>query len=1177
MKRNILALMMALCMLVSALPVEALADALRDVDDEILELSGELEPELPDFEEEIPENEEESQVVEGELPVEEGEEAGAQPIQITELLRELGELIFGTESDAPQSEAVDAVPQSDAMTPLPEEKPAPEKAAEEQPVQADADKAVAENGAEEGTQQPVEDVQQAEDTEAVQSGEAAEGEDAAQAVKQPGEVPAVQQTVEQPGEVPAVQETGDQSGEVPAVQETGDQPGNAEDVKSGEALPEDIGAEMQTSENEDATLKPEENTAERKEAPEAGETSDTDAETIVEAPPEGEQAAGEGMDAKADGDSDENAKDDDKEANDGEDKAADDAEKNEEKNEENSEENAGENAEDGIGDEDPEADAQQQLEAQAAMEALTVSQASITLAVGETAALTSGGGSGGITWTSENPGIAAVDANGVITAVAMGATRVVATDSGAQTAACEVNVVAAFSGAVFESNSLAIGLGEVVDLSAFAAIDEKAFGGASLSSSNPGIASVGADGKVTGAALGEARITANCNGQVDAIVIAVKPAPAAISLPYKTLRIGKGDRVRIRANLGDGASTLTCTSGKKKVVGVSKGGIVRGLKKGTAIVTVRTFNGLKARVKVVVKGAPGRITPAVNPLLLGVGETYTLTYKTPKGTAGSVKFTGDNPAAFSVNAFTGEITGIAPGAGNVTLTSYNGRTAVCPVTVLAAPTSVGIDPATLSVAKKKKIQLKAVFNEGAWANATYQSLNPRIAKVSQSGMVTGLRVGQAVIRVTTYVPGVAADVTFTVMGPPSRVWLDQKTMGANVGQPFKIEPRIPAGSKTTFKFKSSNRKIATVSKDGVVTPKKKGKVKITITTHNKKKCTLTLKVANPGQINQIKLNGSAPVLFIGDSWQVPYVCTPATATPALTWTSSNTSVAVVDAAGVVTAVGYGQTTIKAVPAGNKKVSLKFTLSVQTRELTLDIPARTTDVAGIPGNLAMIDNIRKSALSEIARLQGAGTINGDSAARRTEIVNAIFTNYAFPWMTPSKQNYWKAANSENGAKDFKPDRVYYGLPYISGSGANRRYSVAQALAEQRYTDSGMGYYVLNKGAYLNGKYVGNDCSGLVDVSIWGFTGAHSADRTADIAVTPDYKTVSFDQMLPGDLINKGSAHVVMFLYYASSDKSKIMIIENGGSEKGTNTVHCSVMTASAYKKSGYKVRRLAYLD
>jgi hypothetical protein len=38
----------------------------------------------------------------------------------------------------------------------------------------------------------------------------------------------------------------------------------------------------------------------------------------------------------------------------------------------------------------------------------------------------------------------------------------------------------------------------------------------------------------------------------------------------------------------------------------------------------------------------------------------------------------------------------------------------------------------------------------------------------------------------------------------------------------------------------------------------------------------------------------------------------------------------------------------------------------------------------------------------------------------------------------------------------------------------------------------------------------------------------------------------------------------------------MMIENGGAEAGTNTVHCDIYPADYYISRGYKVRRLATL-
>ena len=46
---------------------------------------------------------------------------------------------------------------------------------------------------------------------------------------------------------------------------------------------------------------------------------------------------------------------------------------------------------------------------------------------------------------------------------------------------------------------------------------------------------------------------------------------------------------------------ITFTSSNKKVAVVSKGGTIRAVKKGTATITVKTFNKKKATIKIVVK------------------------------------------------------------------------------------------------------------------------------------------------------------------------------------------------------------------------------------------------------------------------------------------------------------------------------------------------------------------------------------------------------------------------------------------------------------------------------------------------------------------------------------------------------------------------------------------------
>ena len=165
----------------------------------------------------------------------------------------------------------------------------------------------------------------------------------------------------------------------------------------------------------------------------------------------------------------------------------------------------------------------------------------------------------------------------------------------------------------------------------------------------------------------------------------------------------------------------------------------------------------------------------------------------------------------------------------------------------------------------------------------------------------------------------------------------------------------------------------------------------------------------------------------------------------------------------------------------------------------------------------------------------------------------FADYSFVWMTPAYQRYWKAENSENGVKDFKPGIVYYGMPYISGGADNRRYNWQKAVGENRYVYGGDGYYLLNQSRLLNGLYVGNDCSSFCNAANWGVTSSRIGDRTDDIFTSSYYKTVSLNNLRPGDMICLANRHVVFFLYYVDSAHTQIMILENGGAEAGVKAV------------------------
>ena len=82
----------------------------------------------------------------------------------------------------------------------------------------------------------------------------------------------------------------------------------------------------------------------------------------------------------------------------------------------------------------------------------------------------------------------------------------------------------------------------------------------------------------------------------------------------------------------------------------------------------------------------------------------------------------------------------------------------------------------------------------------------------------------------------------TVKKTTKKIKLNRKKLTLKKGKTFKLKVTLtPADSQDKIVYKTSNRKIATVSKTGKIKAKKKGKVKITVIS-GKKKAVCTVKV-----------------------------------------------------------------------------------------------------------------------------------------------------------------------------------------------------------------------------------------------------------------------------------------------------------------------------------------------
>lgn len=122
-------------------------------------------------------------------------------------------------------------------------------------------------------------------------------------------------------------------------------------------------------------------------------------------------------------------------------------------------------------------------------------------------------------------------------------------------------------------------------------------------SSNKKVATVTQKGVVKALRKGTATITVRtANGKKATCKITVPTAPTKIVFAKKNYSVKVGKKIALKTSLTPtkAKTTLIWTSSNKKIATVSSKGVVKGIRKGKVVITVKTANGKKAKVKVTV-------------------------------------------------------------------------------------------------------------------------------------------------------------------------------------------------------------------------------------------------------------------------------------------------------------------------------------------------------------------------------------------------------------------------------------------------------------------------------------------------------------------------------------------------------------------------------------------------
>lgn len=356
-----------------------------------------------------------------------------------------------------------------------------------------------------------------------------------------------------------------------------------------------------------------------------------------------------------------------------------------------------------------------------------------------------------ITWSSSKKSVATISDRGLVTAVAEGTTTIKAR-AGGKTSACIVTVkkeIISVTSISLDLSTLSLTKGESKTLVATVSPSNATYKKIIWTSSDPNVASVNSEGKVSAVAKGNANITVQVDDVKATCAVTVIVPVESISINKTNLTLKKGESETLVATVKpDDATehTVTWTSSNSSMASVDANGKVTALSGGN--VTIAAKAGGKSVVCMVVVIVPVEsVTLNKSSLTLGEGESATLRATvTPKDATdySTVSWSSTDESVATVDQ-NGVIHAIREGSTHI-VAKAGDKQATCTVTVIKKVESITLDQKSLTLLVGESFTLAAtVLPEDATdKTVTWRSSSTHVATV-ENGVVKGIGVGVTTI------------------------------------------------------------------------------------------------------------------------------------------------------------------------------------------------------------------------------------------------------------------------------------------------------------------------------------------------------------------------------------------------------------------------------------------------
>lgn len=618
-----------------------------------------------------------------------------------------------------------------------------------------------------------------------------------------------------------------------------------------------------------------------------------------------------------------------------------------------------------------------------------------------------------IFWSVENPAVATVTQSGQVTGVAAGATRIALSSRGLSTLVPVTVSALPVSLVRVTPSTASVRVGGTISLQA-EGLDAA---GAPVpgrpiawSSSALGIATVATNGTVTGVSSGVATITGTIDGVTGSALVTVESVPVAavrVSPDVGALLAGESLQLTAIATDSSGATLsgrlISWSSSAPAIASVSSTGLVNAFAAGNVTITANV-EGKSGSARLTVSRVPVSsivITPSA--LTLSTGRTVRLVAQSldslGRELAGRpITWSSDNAAVASV-ASDGVVTAVAPGRAEISATA-EGKVGKAIIDVTPVPVaSLVVAPITLALTVGSSRQVIATPRDSAGTAltgrvVTWISGAPSVATVSQTGVVTAIGTGAALILATC--EGQQATVALTVtVAPVASIAIIPASASIVEGQgrSFIASLLDSAGNQLfgrTQVWSSSDVSIATVSSSGSVSAVAPGTATITVAAPNagpsgstpSASATVTVTYA---PVATASISPSAPTVTVGSTAQL--TATLQGASPAvplsptgrkLSWSVADPLVASVSSSGVVTGIVPGNTTI----------TLSASSPGQATPATATVPLTVASVA-----------VARVVLAPLTGTIHVGTLYARSvSAQALDASNNVLGGRAITWST-----------------------------------------------------------------------------------------------------------------------------------------------------------------------------------